>query len=182
MNQEPSQLLRLAEQHVLRVPADIQGISKTLIDEAIDHAIQAIILAAASIESAVNIAIAQPACYIQPLRSRRHFAELVRHASKAPIREKIALLLRHHDGFALTVAQKKQIKELFDTRNRIVHSTPEYEEVPATERNLRGLPPEIATSVGPVLSVLKTGNRSTRIFDRAKIGVAIAHYVVSQLK
>lgn len=182
MNQEASQLLRLADDHALLLPSGLTGLSKDEIETAIDHAIQAIILAAAAIEAQVNMTIAEPLCYLAPVEARSYFADMFRQAARAPIREKLEFLLRNRQGLALSKTEKAELQAVFAARNAIMHSTPEYMEYPATEQHTRGLPQEVLESLGGVLSVLKTGSRSTEMFNQARQACRVARRFLEQVK
>lgn len=182
MNQEPSQLLRLAEQHAAKLPEVLEGLPKDDVSSSIDHAIQAIVLAAASVESAVNIAMAEPLCCVEPLPARRFYAQMFQLASRSSIRKKCAFLLRNRHGLSITKNEKKELAALFDARNAILHSTPEYREYPVTDDNTRGMSPEMVAACGPVMSVLRTGVRSTDILGTATKACDIARRFLDKLK
>jgi len=184
MNQQSSDLLRLASEHVKGLPEGItglMGLSEQQIDAAIDNALQAIILSAAAAESAVNIEVTRPVTCIQPFVFRRFFAELAQQACRGNIREKISFLLRNKVDLSLSNVDKEKIRYLFECRNRIIHSTPEYKEYPATEEQLKGMSPEQIATNSPILSVITISSRSTDIYDQARECFAAAKLLIDRL-
>jgi hypothetical protein len=182
MNQEPTLFLLLADEHASTLPHVIDGLSEHEIDEFINHSLQAIILAAVAVESAVNIAIAEPLCQIVAFPARNYFANMFRLASRTNIREKVAFLFKNRDGLTLSKNDKAEIKSLFDWRNAIVHSTPEYEESIVDERVRRTMPPELANTCGEVLFGLRVSSKSTDFYEYARRACGIARRFLKQIE
>ena len=168
MNQEPSELLRIAREHIDSLPATGSPLDIPNLSPLIDHALQAIILSAAAAESAVNLALALPITAMRDHRERRYAASMLELVHRSNIRQKIELLLDQRQGFTLTAAEKKKVKFLFDCRNQILHSTPQYKEYPASEPHTAGLSPDTIKKCDGILAVIVRSSRNSSTLTDAR--------------
>jgi hypothetical protein len=182
MNQEPSQLLRIASEHIDSLPAVGTPLDLSALPSQIDHALQAIVLSAAAAESAVNLALALPITAMRKHSERRYAAGMLEIVHRANIRQKIEFLLTHREGFALAAAERKQVKFLFDCRNSVVHSTPRYKEYPATDQHTKGLSAEAIEACDGILAVLESGSRSSSTLADARACFDAATLLTIRLK
>lgn len=181
MNQKPSELLRLAHEHVKSLPPAGAPLDPLKLADQIDHALQAIILSAVAAESAVNIALALPITGMRKHQERRYAAGMLKIVHRANIRQKIMFLKDQRPSFSLTSDEEKKVRFLFDRRNAIVHSTPRYKEYPATEENTAGLSPETIEACDGILAVLESGSRSSSLLADALACFDAAHLLSDKL-
>ena len=182
MNQEPSELLRIAREHIDLLPAQGSPLDIPNLSPLFDHALQAIILSAAAAESAVNLALALPITAMRDHRERRYAAGMLELVHRSNIRQKIELLLNQRLGFTLTSAEKKKVKFLFDCRNEILHSTPRYKEYPASEPHTAGLPPETIKECDGILAVIVRSSRKSSSLDDARTCYDTATLLAGRLR
>jgi hypothetical protein len=182
MNQGPSQLLRIAREHVDSLPAAATPLDLSALPRQIDHALQAIVLSAAAAESAVNLALALPITAMRDHDERRYAAGMLGIVHRANIRQKIRFLLDHRQDFRLTPTERKKVEFLFHCRNAIMHSTPRYREYPATDEHTTGLSPEAVQARDGVLAVLESSSRSSSALGDARACFDTAQLLASRLK
>jgi hypothetical protein len=181
MNQDPLQLLNIASQHIKALPESGFSVNEPKFSTEIDHALQAIILSAIAVEAAVNIALALPITGMRDHTDRRYAASMLKVINRSNIRQKIKLLLDNNPEFNLTPDEKKQAKFLFECRNKIVHSTPEYKEEPATKENTAGMSQQAVEDCGDVVAFITTSSRSSAMLDDARNCFDSAHLLVHKL-
>ena len=169
MNQDPRDLLRMAKAHVDKLSLSSADLKDLRNAECIDHALQAIILSAAAVESAANFAISMPITRIKPVGLRRFYSQFLRLAMRGSIRDKLTLIVETADNIDWTKDFKRELRALFDARNGIVHSSPEYKEYPAVSPHTDGLSEEAIASLEGVMSVLQVGGRSTTSLETANV-------------
>lgn len=181
MNQDPLQLLNIASQHIKALPELGFSINDPKFSTEIDHALQAIILSAIAVEAAVNIALALPITGMRDHTDRRYAVSMLKIINRSNIRQKIKLLLDNNPELNLTPDEKKQAKLLFECRNKIVHSTPEYKEYPADERNTAGMSQQAIEACNGIVAVITTSSRSTSTIDDARSCFGSARLLVQKL-
>jgi len=91
-----------------------------------DHALVVIVTSACAVESFVNILLSLPILKLQSVKKRKYYSSVTRKYLKSSIRDKLSDLTKYT---SISRNLRKDLKELFEVRNKIVHASPAYNEV-----------------------------------------------------
>jgi hypothetical protein len=127
MIQQPETFLRIAKNHIgyirrSKIPSWKKGAKHH------DHAVVVIVMSAAAVESQINLLLSAPTLFISERRSRIYFGKLVTKLIGSPIHTKIKFIIQSYKTADLSSDLKRDIRELFNARNKIVHSFPQFAE------------------------------------------------------
>ncbi len=181
MNPHSDTLLTLAREHFNSLPESIASFENEYLTPLVGHALEAIILSAAAVESAVNLEIAPPVTSVHPTKRRPLFAEMAELAYRASVRMKVAFVIKHRQDLQFTKGETKAVHHLFDCRNRIIHPKPEYREYPAESPHTDGLPPEHVEACGSCLSVMSMTGMSSSVINDARSSFEAAEMFLGRL-
>jgi hypothetical protein len=92
----------------------------------INHAIVASIFSAAAIEAGINLYISLPILFIKDENMRRLFSALVYKSLRLPVRQKLDFVFETCTQIKQDKKLLKRVRTLFDYRNSLLHSSPEY--------------------------------------------------------
>lgn len=127
MIQQPETFLRIARNHI----GYIRRSNKSAGDKGAkhhDHAIVIIVMSAAAVESQINHLLSAPTLFISERRSRIYFGKLVTRYFRSTIEAKIKFITQSYKTANISSDLKRDIRELFYARNKIIHSFPQFAE------------------------------------------------------
>ena len=181
MNPRPETLLELAREHFDSLPEELSSLDDDYITQLTGHALQAIVLSAAAVESAINLKIALPVTSVTPADQRPYFSDVVEMAYRSSIRNKFAFVIKHTPGLQFSKEEKKAVHALFDSRNNILHPKPEYREYPAESPHTDGMTQEQIEACGGRVSVMSMSTSSTFVIKDARASYMAAYMAVERL-
>jgi hypothetical protein len=123
---EVRRLLSIAKRHLGYIK---KSRSKTITvpgDLKLDHAIVASIFSAAAIETGLNLFITIPILLIRDANIRRFLGVLVTKHSRLTLPQKIKFACEFCPHIKRDKALLKRVRALFEYRNSILHSSPDY--------------------------------------------------------
>ena len=123
---EVTRLLAIAKRHLGYIG---KSRSKTITvpgDLKLDHAIVASIFSAAAIETGLNLFITIPILLIRDANIRRFLGVLVTKHSRLSLPQKIGFACEFCPQIKRDKALLKRVRALFEYRNSVLHSSPEY--------------------------------------------------------
>jgi len=91
-----------------------------------DNALVASIFSAAAVEAGLNLFIAAPVLFIRDDTLRRFYADFITRAARASVPVKLRFVKRVRPEIDKTLMRR--VHKLFEYRNAVLHSTPEYGE------------------------------------------------------
>ncbi len=94
----------------------------------LDHAIVASIFSAAAVEAGLNLFITLPVLRIEDENIRRFFGSLVTRRLRLSVPQKLDFVCEFSPSIKGDKDLLRRVKELFEYRNKILHSPPEYVE------------------------------------------------------
>jgi hypothetical protein len=97
-------------------------------DLKVDHATVASIFSAAAVEAGLNLFTSIPILFIKNENAQRFFGALVTKHSRLSVRRKIELAREFCPQIEQDRALLKRVDALFEYRNSVLHSSPEYVE------------------------------------------------------
>jgi hypothetical protein len=123
---EVRRLLAIAKRHLGYIK---KSRSKTITvpgDLKLDHAIVASIFSAAAIETGLNLFVTIPILLIRDANIQRFLGELVTKHSRLTLPQKIELACEFCPHIKQDKALLKRVRALFEYRNSVLHSSPDY--------------------------------------------------------
>jgi hypothetical protein len=121
-------LLAIAKRHL---GYTAKSRSKTITmpgDLKLDHAIVASIFSAAAVEAGLNLFISVPVLFLKDENIQKFFGVLVMKYSRFSVRQKIEFACEFCPQIRQDKALLKKVRTLFEYRNSVLHSSPEYAE------------------------------------------------------
>jgi hypothetical protein len=121
-------LLSIARRHLGYIA---KSRSKTITvpgDLKLDHAIVASVFSAAAVEAGLNLFISIPILFVKDENVQRFFGVLVTKYSRLSVRQKIEFACEFCPQIKQDKALLKGVYALFEYRNSVLHSSPEYAE------------------------------------------------------
>ena len=169
---EVKRLLAIAKRHLgyikksrskeIRIPGDIKP----------DHGIVASIFSTAAVEVGLNLFICIPILYIEDENVRRFFAVLVTKYLRLSVPQKIGLVCEFCPQIKQDKTLLKRVRTLFEYRNSVLHSSPEYiEPLGLPDLELGELPTTISEE-----DLIKHPQLSSRGTSTSEIEAAFHHY------
>ena len=119
------QLLNIAKRHLGYIKKS-QSKEITVPGIKVDHAVVASIFSAAAVEAGINLFLSIPVLYIQQKNIRKFFGSVISKTLRMSIRQKIELIRKFVKKLGSDNKLIKDINELFDFRNTLLHSSPEF--------------------------------------------------------
>ena len=165
-------LLSIAKRHLGYIA---KSRSKTITvpgDLKLDHAIVASIFSAAAVEAGLNLFISIPILFVKDKNVQRFFGVLVTKYSRLSVRQKIEFACEVCPQIKQNKALLKKVRALFEYRNLVLHSSPEYAEpLGLPDLDFEELPSRISKEdLIPHPQLLSRGTSSARIEE------AFQHY------
>ncbi|RLC69192.1 MAG: hypothetical protein DRI26_09450 [Chloroflexi bacterium] len=165
-------LVGIAQRH-LRYITKSRSKGMTLLgDVRPDHAIVASIFSAAAIEVGLNIFIAIPVLYIKDDNIRRFFGLLATKYYRLSVLQKLNFVCEFCPQIKKDKVLLGRVRELFNYRNRLLHSSPEYiEPLGLPDLDFEEFPSEIDEK-----DLIRRPQLSMRGVSSDEIEAAFEHY------
>jgi len=123
---EVKRLLAIAKRHLDYITRSRSKIVTVPGDLKLDHAIVASIFSAAAIETGLNLFITIPILLIKDANTRRFVGVLLTRHSRLSVPQKIEFACEFCPQIKRNKALLKRVRALFEYRNSVLHSSPEY--------------------------------------------------------
>jgi len=95
----------------------------------VDESVVVIILSAAAVESGLNTCLMFPLLFPSDEKTKLYFVEYAKKYLRSRVTDKINFIKKaYSDSVKLTPQDMSEFNLLFDSRNKLLHSTPEYSE------------------------------------------------------
>jgi hypothetical protein len=120
---EMKRLLQIANRHLQYIARTHSQIS---LSRKQDHAIVATVFSAAAIEAGLNLFISIPVLDISDADTRRFHGRLISKYLRLSIPKKLQFICESSDEIRKDRYLCEKVRQLFNKRNKVIHSSPEY--------------------------------------------------------